>query len=262
MTAPPVPANHTALAAVFRLSWKRLVRGKKLRLGAVAVVLIVIAVVAARYSVSEADPAAVMRQGIEKGFFALLVYLLPFLFTSGAIAEEVESRTFSFLIARPASRFMITLGKYCASTAMTVALLAGGLLVMHIAVFATSPTPMIDELPLTLKAMGAISLLAGLYSAICMFWGAIAPEAAGIVSALYLGVIEFVFGMLPWVLRFASMNYFATLLVGLDKGGLMPETVPDVPLFVAPLALAVEVLVFLGLAILVVRTSEYRHGKA
>jgi len=259
---PELPTLSTGVGAVFRLQWMRMVRGKRLRLGVVAVALVVIAVTAARYAASGVEPVDVMQEGTRLGFFTLLVYLVPFLLTSGAIAEEVESRTFTFLATRPVGRTAITLGKYAAGVAMALALVVGGLVLMHLLVYLTEPSSMVDELTATLKAGGALALLVLLYGAICIFWGAVATEAAGIVSALYLGVVEFGFGMLPGVFRFPSMNYLATQLAGLPKGGLLSHLTPDIESWIPVAAIVPMTLVFLGFAVLTVKVSEYRFGKA
>lgn len=262
MSPPPAPSLGAGIAAVFRLQWTRLVRGKKLRLGGIAVALVVLAVIAARYAQDTAASPEVMRAGIKLGFFTMLVFLVPFLLTSGAIAEEVESRTLAYLSSRPVTRFAITMGKYLAGAGASVALLVGGLLLMHVGTFLTEPGPMVDELPTTLRAAGSITLLTLLYAAICTFWGSVATEAAGIVSALYLAIVEFAFGWLPGIFRFVSMNYLATQLAGLPKAGLAPQLVPDVAVWVPVAAIVPMTALFLLLAWLVVSTSEYRFGKA
>jgi ABC-type transport system involved in multi-copper enzyme maturation permease subunit len=262
VSPPPVPTLGAGTAAVFRLQWRRLVRGKKLRLGSVAVGLVVLAVTAARYAQEASDPTEVMRAGTQLGFFTMLAFLVPFLLTSGAIAEEVESRTLAYLSSRPVARLGLTLGKYLAGVVASVLLLAGGLLLMHVATFLTVPGSMIDELPTTLRAASALTLLALLYGAICMFWGAVATEAAGIVSALYLAIVEFAFSFLPGIFRLASMNYLAQQLAGLPKAGLHPELVPEVAPWVPFAAIVPMGAGFLLLAALVVATSEYRFGKA
>lgn len=262
MSAPAVPDLGTSTLTMLRLSWTRLVRGRKLRLGIAATLLVVFAAVAARYAAEGSAATDVVEAGVRVGFFGLLVYLLPFLFTSGAIAEEVEGRTFPFLALRPAGRIAIVLGKYLAGAGMSVALLASGIIVLHFASFATEPTPMIDELPATLRAIGAISLLALCYSAICLFWGSVVVEAGGILSALHLATIEFGFSWLPSFLRFGSMNYLASQLAGLPKGGFFPEWVPDIETWICGGVITLVTLVFIGLASLVVRVSELGFGKA
>lgn len=270
MTTPPAPGFFNGIAVVFRMQMRRLIRGKKLRLGLVSCGLVLFAVIAARYA-SERDVGAdrsaelaaeAITAGYGWGYFKLLVFLLPFLFTSSAIAEEVESRTFAFLTARPVGRVAITLGKYLAGTVLALGLILGTAIILHFAGYATEPTAMIDELGSTGRALLGLGLLTICYCAICVFWGAIAPEAAGIVSALYLAVIEFLVSYLPGYFRCLSMNFLGRRVAGFEPGGLMPEIAPEVPMYVgAPVIVGVTFL-FLFFASLTVQMSEYRFSQA
>ncbi|MDH5493487.1 MAG: ABC transporter permease [Myxococcales bacterium] len=264
MSPPPLPSPLASIGAVVRLQLRQSARGKRLRLGVGATLLVLLTVVAGRYLGEGSDPSVVMKQGLTWGFFRLLDFLLPFLLTSGVIAEEVESRTFTYLAARPIGRGSLVLGKYLASTGMSVALIAAAILLMHFACFATQPGAMIEELPSTLRAIGATTELILLYGAICLFWGALVPEAAGIASTLYLGIIEFCFSFAPGVLRWISMSHHAQELSGLERGGIefIAETVPDVSAMVSALTIGLLCLFFLALAVITVQLSEFRFGKA
>jgi len=262
VSAPPLPGFGASVVAVFQLSVRRILRGKKLRVGGAAVALVIFAIIAARYAQGSDDPSELVGLGIGLGFFDFLVYLLPFLLTAGAIAEEVEGRTFQYLASRPVSRFAMALGKYLAGTTLSIALLVGGLLVLHVGCYLTTPTPMIDELPATLRAAGVLTMLTFLYGAICMFWGAVATEAAGIVSALYLAVMELGFGKLPFFIRFISLNFLGAELAGLPRRGLLPDTVPELVVWAGAVAIPVVTITFLAFVAMVVSSSEYRFGRA
>ncbi|MBX3247565.1 MAG: ABC transporter permease subunit [Myxococcales bacterium] len=267
---PAAPGFGHSFAVVFRTQIRRLVRGRKLRLGLISTALVLFAVVAARYA-SQRDVGAerarelaaeAVENGFSWGFFKLLVFLLPFLFTSGAIAEEVESRTFAYVASRPVSRPALALGKWAAGATLTVALLVGSGLVMHLASLATDPATLVDAFPSTLKTLGALALLGICYSAICMLWGSMVPEAAGIVSALYLGIVEWLLSFGPGSIRWVSMNYVGRRLAGLEPGGILPEIAPEVdPLLGVGLISGLTV-VFLLFSVLVVQLSEYRFGHA
>lgn len=267
---PPAPSLGSAVAVIFRMQLRRLARSKKLRLGVVSCGLVVFAIVAARYaSQREVGPdravelsSEAIRSGFQWGYFKLLVFLLPFLFTSSAIAEEVEGRTFAFLTTRPVSRVAITLGKFAAGAALAIGLVVGSGLVLHFVGYATEPTALFESFGQTLRILGALTLLVFAYCSVCIFWGAALPEAAGIVSALYLAVIEFLAAGLPGVFRCVSMNYLAQQIAGFPPGGLMPESAPAVPASIAAPVIAGIGLVFLLLAMVTVQTSEYRFGKA
>jgi len=259
---PPVPPAGTAILAVFRLYWRRLARGHKPRLGLVAVALVVVGVSAIRYAAKDADATDVVKNGIDLGFFRFLVFLLPFLFTSGAIAEEVELRTFPFLTSRPVSRASIAMGKLGAGVAMSLLLLLPGALIVHLACFATDPTALVDGLPQTLRGVGALALLCVCYGAICMFWGALVVEAAGIVSALYLAFVEFLFSFVPGICGLVSANYHARQIAGLPKGTLMPDYAIEVSVTTHIAVVSGVAVAFIVLMALVVQVSEYRFGKA
>lgn len=262
MSAPPVPSLAASIGTVFRLQVLRTIRGRKLILGGGALVIVTLVILVTRFLAKDADPATVVKSGIDLGFLHLLVYLLPFLFGSGVIAEEVEGRTFVFLAGRPAGRAAIALGKYLAAFALSAGLLVAGILVLHLIALAGTPGKLGEAFPDTLRAMGAILLLDAAYTAICLTWGALAVEAAGAVSALYLFVIEFGGGLLPGVFRVISLNYETAQLAGFDKGGIMPDSVPDVQPGIAAAVVAVVALLFLFLGVLTVQTSEYRFAKA
>ena len=257
-----VPGFGTAVAAHARLGFVRTVRGRKLRLGVIATALVVIAAVASCYLADEAEPAEVVKTAVRLGFFWMLAFLLPFLFASGAIAEEVENRTLTFLATRPAGRLALTLGKLIVSWTFSAGLLVSGVLVLHVGSYATTPSDMIDELGDSMRYAGALALLSACYCAICLFWGALVVEASGLVSTLHLASVEFVFGFLPGVARFASMNYFCQELAGLPRGGFGVDWVPDLSLGVCAAAVVTVTLIFVALSVLVVETSEVGFGRA
>lgn len=263
MAAPPVPSFASSVATVLKLSLVRLVRGRKLRLGILAMVLVVVAAISARYVAGDAvEPAELVEEAVRLGFFHLLCYLLPYLFAAGAISEEAETRTLPFLLMRPASRVALTLGKWLAASITAAVVLIAGVLLVHVGAWATDPGEMIDQIGPTLEIAAALTLLSFLYSAICLFWGALVIEAGGVISILHLGALEFAFGKLPGPVRFVSMNYLATQLAGLPKAGFFAEYVPDVEGWVCATVIGVVTLVFLGLASLVTQTSELGFGKA
>jgi ABC-type transport system involved in multi-copper enzyme maturation permease subunit len=267
MSAPPVPSLGRAVAAVFRMQATRTLRGKKLRLAIVALGVVLAGALAARYLLRDPDAerlAAAVKNDIDYGFLHLLVYLLPFLFASGSIAEEVEGRTLAYVVARPVSRLALVLGKYLCAVAFVVPLLVGGILLLHAGALVTSPAQLGELLPGTLRAAGATALLACAYVALCMFWGTLAVEAAGIVSTLYLAVVEFGFSLVPGIFRCLSLNYLAQQLAGMDKGGpaLFLEITPDVAPAVAGPVLGGATFLFLALAWAATAGNEFRFSRA
>lgn len=257
-----VPGFGTSVIAHARLGFVRTVRGRKLRLGVVATVLVVVAAIASRYLADDADPEEVVKTAVRLGFFWMLAFLLPFLFASGAIAEEVENRTLTFLATRPSGRFALTIGKLLVAWTFSAGLLVAGVIVLHVGAYASTPSDMIDEIGTSARCAGALALLAACYCAICLFWGALVVEASGLISTLHLASLEFVFGFLPGVARFVSMNYFCQQLAGLPQSGFGTDWVPELSLGVCGAIVGVTTLVFIGLSSIVVETSEVGFGRA
>jgi ABC-type transport system involved in multi-copper enzyme maturation permease subunit len=262
MSPRRAPSFARATFAVLRLQALRLRRGKKLRLALIATSFVVIAAIVTRYSVPDPDATLTVESTINVGFFGFLAYLLPFLLQAGAIAEEVEGRTFTYVAGRPTGRFAMTLGKWLAGTLFAWGALLAGVLLLHLGAHAATPDTLVETLPTTAKAAGSLALLVTYYGAICFFWGALLPEAAGILSLLHLAIIEFGFGKLFGVVRLASMNYHAEQIAGLPRDGLLAESVPEIDPWWSVLAILVHTALFLGLAAVVVRVQEYRFSKA
>lgn len=255
MSAPLAPSFFAGAAAVAQLTALRTVRGRKLRAALLATLVVLLFPAVIALFGENAEPKDIVRGGIDWGFFRLLVFLLPVLFSAGAIGEEVEGRTFHFLASRPVSRAAIALGKYSVGASAALAVLWVGILVLHVIGFATSPAAMIDELGATARAAGAASLLVLTYSGICLFWSAMAPRAAGMLSVLWLGIVEWFGGLIPSYARFVSMNHFARALGGLEPAG-WAYWLPDVELWVCAVVLTAAGALFTGLALLTVRVSE------
>ncbi len=261
MSAPPAPSFFSGVGAVMRLSMLRTLRGRKLRVALVAAVIVIVFPAVVALLEEDADAAEVVSGGIDWGFFRLLVYLLPVLFTSGVIGEEVEERTLHFLTMRPVSRSAIALGKYLVGALTSLAVLWAGLILLHVIGYATSPTLMIDQAPETARAGGALTILVFVYSSVCLLWGALVPEAGGMLSLVWLGFIEWILGFFPGIIRFASMNYWARELGGLERAG-WSDWVPAVDLWICGTIVGVVWLLFTFLGVLTVQVSELRAGKA
>jgi hypothetical protein len=261
MSAPPAPSFFSGVGAVGQLTALRTLRGRKLRVAAVATLVVLLFPAVVALLEEEADAAAVVRGGLDWGFFRLLVFLLPVLFTSGTIGEEVEGRTLHFLTMRPVSRSAIAIGKYIVAAGSALAVLWAGIILLHVIGFATAPSSMIDELGSTARAGGAASMLILAYSGICLMWGALAPQAAGMISVVWLGFVEWFMALVPGVPRFVSMSHFARELGGLERAGI-DQWVPDVELWICAAVVAGGWLLYTSLGVLTVQLTELRVGKA
>lgn len=252
--APPVPSLGASIGIHARLQALRLMRGAKLKLAIAATLPMVIAVgVSANFS---DDALETLRSGYRLALFGVLGYLLPFLFASGAISEEVESRTFTYLASRPASRLGMVFGKWITGVAFSAALLGAAAILMHVGALAKSPTLLVDQLALLGRTIGALTLLSAGYCALTLFFGALIPPAAGLAGGLYLAIIEFIMSTLgPGYLPLLTLHHHTLLLSGAD-----PDLEPVVKLSVAAALVLAFTLVWIGLACLAVVPREFREG--
>ncbi|QQR89896.1 MAG: ABC transporter permease [Myxococcales bacterium] len=254
-----LPSGYPAIQTVAELHWLKLKRGKGLWLGIIATLTVIVAVALARYAAKDIEPSELMQSALSLDFFGLLVYLLPFLFAAGAISDEVEDRTFSFIISRPVRRVYLLLGKFLSASLASIALLCLSTLCLHLIIYLPDFSAASAALPQSLAAMGSLSILASAYCAICLLWGALAVEASGVLSVMYFAVVEFSLGhILPGPSRMVSLNYHAKQLAGLPKGGLFaPEMTPDLPAVAHAGVLCAALLVVMLLCTLVINHGEY-----
>lgn len=266
-----VPGTFETAFVLFRMQLTQFRRGRKFRLGLFATGFVVLAVTLAHHlgvSTTGLDVRTAAEQAeesvgyaVEFGYFRLLVYFLPFLFASGAIGEEVEGGTFSYLLTRPLNRVAIALGKWAAATLVTVLLLISSLLVVHLVCYATEPTALFEALPSTLRIAVSLALLATAYCALCLALGSVVPHSSGVLPAVYLAFMEFCCSFLPSVLRLLSLNFSARRLAGFEVGGLLPETVPDISPLVGGVIVSAGLVIFVVSAVLIVRFSEFESSR-
>lgn len=267
---PTMPSFLGSTASIMRLTYLRTLRGRKLRIGLIGAALVVVFPAVISLVNDDAEAVDVVTAGIDWGFYRLLVFLLPLMFTAGLVAEETEARTLHFLAMRPLSRASIALGKYLVGVGAALAILWIALILLHVMGYMTSPTEMIEQIGATARAGGAASLLLVTYCAITLFWGVLVPEAAGLVSVVWLGFVEWFGTLMPWFFRLGSMNHYARELGGLERAGWDPvelggQTVVEVPFVELPwcaVIISVEWLLFLGMALLIMQYAQLRFGKA
>jgi ABC-2 type transport system permease protein len=213
---------------MLRFEWRRARASRRVWLALAVGVLVLFCIGATRYAVTGADPVEVFRTGLRWGGLRLMVFVLPFLFATGVVSEEVENRTMVYLTTRPVSRISLGLGKYLVAGCLTGGLMIAFVVLLHLICFATAPTPMVAELGFTAKACAIILVLALSYSAICFAASTVAPGAPGVLSALYLGGFEFAASFAPGAIRVVSANFHAQELMGYEATGLLPDSVPAI----------------------------------
>jgi ABC-type transport system involved in multi-copper enzyme maturation permease subunit len=178
-----------ATAVVARWQLKRFIRGKTLWLSVLVLVLPVL-------------PTLFSRRGIVDGFesmpFALAI--IAALLSAGAIGDEIDDQTSSYVFTRPLPRGAVLLGKYLIST-LLLALFgcATGALILS----------MVGEQSGTTWAAGlsGIAIGAAALCATAIAWGTLIPRRNIAAAIGYLLALDFPIGFLPFSLRTLSLSF-------------------------------------------------------
>lgn len=228
MTAKAPPSLVDALRALAGVTWMRLRRGKALWIG-IAIAALPIVHAGLRTTFDRTAAHNIPPGDLSVSITPVLI-LLPALFVAASIADELESRTATYLWSRPIARWAILAGKLIALVPLIGLLLAASwLAATTVGGHAASPSSY------------AALILGG--AAVSLAGAAIATLTAKHAMALtiaYMLADTFV-GALPFSLAQISITYQVRVLGGLSD---------DPPSVVAPIiALAILSAVWGGLAV-------------
>ncbi|MCB9666805.1 MAG: ABC transporter permease [Myxococcales bacterium] len=255
--------SRGGLRSVARLEWLRLSRSRHISLSILASAAVLIIATAMRY-VYKYDAVQIYDNVLSAGVFGMLAYLLPFLFASGTISEELEGRTFPFLLTRPTRRSTLLLGKLVVTSAASATLLVVSLVALHAIMFLFDAHLFLNRFPMVMQQAASVGLLACCYCAVCLFWGAIVPRASGIACALHLAVLEFGAGyILPGSARLISLGTQARKLAGLpDRGFFQADLGTHIPVWGYAGIMVLAGVLFTGAAVLIFQHREFSADRA
>ncbi len=236
----------------------RLQRGSSLWLGFALALLIGVAGVVARYASGQ---LSAIETSLDLGLSHLLAYLLPYLFCSGMIAEEVSGRTLGFLTSRPVPRARVLIAKWVVGTGACAAVLLAACLLLHVGGRLTEPAQVVTAFPQILGTWCALVLQTGIYAGLGLLYGALMPSAAAALFAFHLLFLEAALSLAPGPLRLLSFAHHSAELAGLPRHGLLSESVRMLPGFVHVGVLLVVSAGVLGAGVFVFRRSEYRASE-
>ena len=243
------------MSALLQLEWLKLRRSRSPRVAAGAVLLTILATLAARYAGGSGAEDA-LGAGLDAGFGHLLVYVLPFALASGAISEEVSERTLIYLTSRPVARPLLVIGKWGVAAAVSAGLLCIGCLLLHVGASVTDMGAMFDSLPTTLRVAASLCMLCAYLCGACLFYSALAPGAASILSALHMAG-DLALSLAPGRMRLLSPSFHAQELAGFSRHGVWSEQVPTLGAAVHVGVLVVVCCVAVGAAAVTMQQMEY-----
>lgn len=202
----------SALVPLFALSVERLIRGRRLLVLMVLLLLpTLFTLLARRYSphfdAGESEEVFV--------FYMIPQALLPLtllVFASGIVQDEVEEQTLTYLLIRPLPRWAIYLVKLAAVVAVSAAVVTFGTLVVLLAIHWGSPDLWGGILPdRALRIVGLFSLAALAYGSLFGCLSLLVRRSMSLGIA-YILVFEGVFANIDFVVRKATVMYYVRVL--------------------------------------------------
>lgn len=191
-------------------------------------------------------------------FLGFIVPALGVFYGTSLIADEVDDRTITYLFTRPIDRGSVALGKYLAYLVATTLVVLPGLTLTFYLLTIGAPGGIGPHFPAFAADLGALLLALAAYGAIFAYVGAQLRHPV-LVGLLFAFGWEPLVAYIPGYLKKLTVSHYVTALVP-HAGAQNPlqaifKDTP--PVGAALLALLAISLVFLALAVTVVRRREY-----
>lgn len=199
--APSPPPTSAVLATLIGVTWRRLVRGR-----ALWVSTFIAALPVALAAILPDDAPALDNLSAAE---LLVMAVLPPVFLAGAIGEELEDRTSSYLWSRPIARWTLAGGKLLALAPVAVILICAGWFVA-MTVARGEPPPAITVLAYALGALATSGVATGI--------ALIIPRHAMALAIGYLVILDLAIGAIPTSLQTISITRQVRVIAGLHPG--------------------------------------------
>ncbi|MDB4970293.1 MAG: ABC-type transport system involved in multi-copper enzyme maturation, permease component [Myxococcales bacterium] len=240
-----------------RMTWLRMKRGRIVWAAALLLALPVVYVAALAIA---GHWGRGLFDDVCELYFRFLIPFVPALTASGAVAEEIENKTFTFVFARPAPRGSLVLGKLVATTLPALAVIVPSLLVSWLIAHLRFPGDMADTWPHLLRV--EFAAVAGLmtFAALAMVIGTVFSRHPIVTVLIYLLLIEAGLGSAPIVINLVAISWHLRNLaeLPLPETAFMAFSVPWWASAIVPLVLT-PLLTFL--ATVAVNGAEYRTDR-
>jgi ABC-type transport system involved in multi-copper enzyme maturation permease subunit len=252
-----IPSLGDATSVYFGMTWTRLKRGRLLWVCGALYALPVLGAIAL---VAAGHFGRGLFDNLAEIYFRFLIPFVPALLASPAIAEEIDSRTFTFVFARPAPRPALVLGKYAAAVgpAALGAMVSMGL--VWLIALIRFPQDYADTLGHLARAEAAALLGVLVFASLAIAIGSMFTRHPFVGTMGYLLLVEAGLASAPIVLNLISQSWHLRNLAELPVPG-VGFMVIHVPAWVSAAVPAVMSVVCLGLASLSVSGAEY-HQKS
>jgi len=182
------------IATLAGLTWMRVRRGRTLVVaGVIAALPLIYAAIARSRDLDSGAKALVSIQ-------ELVLAVLPALFVSAAIGEDIESKTMTYLWSRPLPRWQIIIGKLVALVPLALAFQLASLIGASLVGWGRMPS---------LASCAGLAAAVVAVSGIAAGISTLMPKYGMAFTLCYMLLFDLVVGALPASLREISMGYQA-----------------------------------------------------
>lgn len=189
-------------------------------------------------------------------------YLTPFimaLLASHAVAEEVQTKTITYLFSRPIPRWTLPMGKYLGSLCVAAPLLCLALALIYLLGMASYPGEIAAELPALVQGLVATCLGVVLFGAVATAFGTMFTGHPFVVNLIFLLISEVGISQIPGWTKLASMTVHLLCLAGIyEAKTTLTINDPELSASVSAVVVLAVTVVWLGLAVGWVSSSEYK----
>jgi ABC-2 type transport system permease protein len=209
----PLRFDPSALAALFWLSLRQQARGRRLIVLGVMFALPAALAVLIRVLSRDVEPGMLEAHLIFGVIPQALAPLAALLYGTGAIQDEIEEQTLTYLLIRPLPRAALYVTKLLAAMLTTSLLAAAGTTVAYLAVYWGQPELWGQVLPVwVLKAAALFALAQIAYCSIFSFISLLTRRSL-LAGIAYIVVIEGLLANWPFILRELTVMYYFRVLV-------------------------------------------------
>jgi ABC-2 type transport system permease protein len=205
-------SNLSSLAALFVLTLRQLIRGRRLLVLALLFLLPSGLVALIRLGAHPPGPAHLEFAFIFNLIPHTLAALTALLYAAGMIQDEVEEQTLTYLLLRPLPRWLLYVTKFVATWLVTSLLTCGFTILTLVVIWWNTPELWSEVLPG--RALKIAALMALAQAGYCALFGAMSllTRRAMIGGLIYIFAIEGLLANFPFVTRQLTVMYYFRVL--------------------------------------------------
>lgn len=225
-SAPARGSNFVALQALYLLSLRQNLHGKRWIVITLLFLLPTVIVILLRAMVPNIPPIELEFRFVFILIPQTLLPLLALIYASGVIQDEQEEQTLTYLLIRPIPKWALYIVKLLATLTTTIALTAIFTAILYFVIYVGAPK---QTESIALRYFQAIAIQSLAVITYCALFGFISlyTKRSLILGILYIAIFEGVLANMPMSIRLITVLYYTRLIA--YRSMTFPTTIPGLP---------------------------------